>query len=76
MAIPGFSAEMSLCKSRQTYLVTGISSGQHSQVIPQVRIRCWVGALALYQECLGTVLGIGRCAMELEYMFETCERLA
>jgi hypothetical protein len=53
MPVPGFSAEMSLFKSGQTYLVSEITPTQHSQVVPQMRISCVVDALGAYQDCLG-----------------------
>jgi hypothetical protein len=52
MAIPGFSAEISLYKSRKTHPVPGITSNQHSQVIPQMRISCLVDSLSQYGACL------------------------
>jgi hypothetical protein len=72
MAVPGFSAEMSLFKSAQTYLVSGITSRQHSEVIPQMTVQCLVQALGLYQECLGT--GYHDCAGELDSMFGACRK--
>jgi hypothetical protein len=53
MAIPGFSAEMSLSKSRQTHSVSPITSVRQLQVIPQFRMQCLVDALTVYNECLG-----------------------
>jgi hypothetical protein len=72
MAIPGFCAEMSLFKSKKMYLVSGITSSQDSQVIPQMRISCLIEALGLYGECLGTPLGDRICNIDLSQDFDAC----
>jgi hypothetical protein len=52
MAIPGFSAEMSLSKSRQTHSVAVITSSRQLQITPQMRMQCLVTALMGYRNCL------------------------
>lgn len=52
MAIPGFSAELSFCKSGQMRLASGISSNRYARVIPQMRMSCVVDALLDYNDCL------------------------
>ena len=69
--LPGFVAERSLESNRKTYAAT-FSAGQHSQVIPQMRISCVVSALGEYRWCLSTFGGSGICTFNFHRNLWEC----